>query len=382
MRALPGALIAEVSVAELLRAQIARFGPLPVSSFVEAALYGPRGFYASGSGAGRSGKDFITSPETGDLFGKCVANRLDAIWEMWGCPDPFFVVEGGAGRGRLAQSILRAAPRCVAALRYVMVERSDALRSLAATALSVDLPEMVLATRGEELVAPVPGPQITALATLPMGLPNAVVICNELVDNLVFDIEVRAGNDWIPVRVGADGVAFIEVVDSVLSPGVVDRGAEQVHPERRPVLKGWSEWIREVSRIAPNLSLLLFDYGGTEAEIVERSPDWLRTYHGQRKGRSYLCEPGSQDITIDVPFDVLERDLVGVGMREVRWVRQGDWLHAHGIEEIVSEAQAAIPARLDPGDLEQLRLRSVPTEAAALKDPAGLGGFYCLEAHR
>ena len=46
---------------------------------MEGALYGDGGFFASGHGAGRDGRDFVTSPETGSLFGLCVARALDTL---------------------------------------------------------------------------------------------------------------------------------------------------------------------------------------------------------------------------------------------------------------------------------------------------------------
>src|SRR4051812_20897740 len=108
---------------------IHREGPVTFDRFMEAALYGDGGFFAEGRGAGRAGRDFVTSPEVGPLFGACVARALDRLWRVLDQPDPFFVVEAGAGNGRLAREVLRAAPACLAALRYVLVERSAPLRA-------------------------------------------------------------------------------------------------------------------------------------------------------------------------------------------------------------------------------------------------------------
>ena len=57
--------------------------------------------------AGRRG-DFLTSPEVGPLFGAVLARALDAWWDELGRPDPFMVVEAGAGPGTLARSVLLA----------------------------------------------------------------------------------------------------------------------------------------------------------------------------------------------------------------------------------------------------------------------------------
>src|SRR5256885_14580399 len=67
---------------------------------MEAALYDPAGgFFARAGGAGRAGSDFITSVEVGSLFGALVARAVDGWWDGLGRPDPFLVVDAGAGRG-------------------------------------------------------------------------------------------------------------------------------------------------------------------------------------------------------------------------------------------------------------------------------------------
>ena len=54
---------------------------------MESALYGAdTGFFSSRRGAGRAGRDFVTSPTTGSLFGACVAQGLDQWWDARGRP--------------------------------------------------------------------------------------------------------------------------------------------------------------------------------------------------------------------------------------------------------------------------------------------------------
>jgi SAM-dependent MidA family methyltransferase len=78
-------------------------GLRPLSAVLEAALYDPAtGFYETGGRAGRRG-DFLTSPEVGPLFGAVVARALDRWWDGLGRPDPFVVVDAGAGPGTLAR---------------------------------------------------------------------------------------------------------------------------------------------------------------------------------------------------------------------------------------------------------------------------------------
>ena len=392
---------------------------------MECALYGPGGFYEVGRGAGRGGRDFITSPEVGELFGRIVGRRIDEIWDSWECPDPFFVVEAGAGRGRLAQSILNSKPRCADALRYVLVERSSEQRAQMNDRLVLDPPESVLAHDGEDLVSPGPGPRAIALDTLPRGLPNAVVLANELVDNLVFDVEEEVAGEWYEILIGTDGDRFVEVhtgpavapcasasasasTDGAPSASTAERlstGTDDApsantddapsantddapsantddQAPRRPVLVGWKRWMVDMQAVAPTLSLLLFDYGGTMSEIVDRSPNWLRTYTAQHEGGAYFERPGSQDVTTDVPFDLLAHDLEQSRFTQVSFASQTTWLADQGIDQDVKTANEQIPEHLDPGDIGQLRARSVVNEAAALTDPTGLGAFRVLEAVR
>src|SRR5438876_9099638 len=92
--------------------RIRREGPIPFDAFVDVALYGDDGFFSRARGAGRAGRDFVTSPEVGPLFGALVARGLDRWWDQLDRPDPYLVVEAGAGRGRLARDVLAAAPVC------------------------------------------------------------------------------------------------------------------------------------------------------------------------------------------------------------------------------------------------------------------------------
>src|SRR5829696_5766411 len=118
--------------ADDVRAAIERAGgAVPFSTFVELALYGPHGFYTDPVGSGNAGRrgDFLTAAEVGPLFGAVIARFLDAEWERIGRPDPFTVVDAGAGPGTLARSVLAARPACGAALRYVAVEVSAVQRA-------------------------------------------------------------------------------------------------------------------------------------------------------------------------------------------------------------------------------------------------------------
>jgi SAM-dependent MidA family methyltransferase len=360
------------TAAERLARLIHREGPVTFDRFMEEALYGEGGFFASGRGAGRSGRDFVTSPETGPLFGVGVARALDRLWRALEEPDPFLVVEAGAGTGRLAREVLRAEPDCRRALRYVLVERSATLRTAQRERLAMEPVDEALGPfvrRDDEekaVPAPAAGPVCTALEEMPaVAASGAVVLANELLDNLPFGVAEWDGERWLEVRVGAAAAGGFE---EVLVPLEVDLEPAPATGTRVPIPRGMQEWWRECEGVVREGFVLLLDYMTTVAEIAGRP--WLRTYREHGRGTAPLEDPGEQDITADV---VLEQLDAASPFPRLRTDSQADWLRALGIDELVEAGRRAWEAGAAEGGLDALAGRSRAAEAAALVDPSGLG---------
>ena len=339
---------------------VARHGPQP---FDVVAQLGLDAFFASGGRAGRGG-DFVTSPELGGLFGACLANALDGWWRALDEPDPFVVVEGGAGVGALARSVIAAAPACAPALRWVLVERSAPLRAQAASAMVLEPPTQLLGGPGGR------GPVVGALDELPSGPFVGVVLANELLDDLPPVVAERTTEGWREVRVdGRDGR-----LEEVLVPSAdVAHAAERWAPEapvgaRVPLARAAARWVQQARGALEAGRVVCVDYGArTTAELAERG-GWLRTYRAHGRGSGWLDDLGLQDITYDVPADQLRPDEVAT---------QAEALRSWGIEPLVAEARAAWHAR-SAMDLAALKARSRVQEADALLDPEGLGAFLVM----
>ena len=357
---------------------------------MEAALYDPDGgFFARARGAGRAGGDFLTSVEVGSLFGALVARAADAWWDQLGQPDPFLVVDAGAGRGQLARDVLRAEPRCAAALRYVLVERSDGLRAIQAEHLPLEPAELVLgpADPPEPDEEPVAirgsGPMLTALEELPAGPAIGVVFANELADNLPFRIVERTAEGWNEIRVAvAEATSSAPAFSEIAFPAeeglatLADRlveGHDVSVGARLPVPTALSEWFRSAAGLLRRGVIAIIDYAAPIEELGSRGQaGWLRTYQGQRRGGSPLDIPGCQDITADVPVEAIRRAAAAAGLSVLSETTQAEWLRSLGLEEMVEEARAAWHGR-SVNDLAALAARSRVHEADALLDPAGLG---------
>ncbi|MFN3219650.1 MAG: SAM-dependent methyltransferase [Acidimicrobiales bacterium] len=341
----------------VIAAEIEASGPIPFGRYVDLALYHPTlGFYADG-GAGRR-RDFITSAEVGPLFGAVVARSLDAAWDDLGRPDDFSVVEAGAGSGRLARSVLAAAPRCAPAMRYVTVEVSDAQRA--------GHPDGV-----------------DARAEMPEPGGIGVVLANELCDNLAFDLYERDGGLWWEIRVDdQDGaLAEIRVEPSALPDWLA--ALDPLEPEaavasletplRVPDQYGARRWLERALHQHDRGRVVVLDYA-VDAYPVPEDRGWLRTYRGHDVGGDPLDRPGTQDITVDVAVD----QLASVRPPD-RSMSQADWLAAHGIEGLVEEGRRIWRENAAAPNVAALTARSRIGEAEALCDPAGLGAFRVLE---
>src|SRR5215216_2621303 len=350
------------ALAERIAERIRREGPIPFDRFVDAALYDEEGgFYARGGGA----------------------------WRELSRPDPFVIVDAGAGRGRLASDVLRAEPECSSALRYVLVERSAALRVAQRQLLTLEPADRAFgpAVRDEPDEAPRPvagiGPIVTALPELP-ALPVAagVVLANELLDNLPFRVVERSSGGWTDVRIGLADGGFVEVAvpappdiaaaaDDVVAGATIPAGA------RLPVPTATVDWLAGCGHVLRRGFLVVIDYADGAASLAARRQDeWLRTYRSHQRGETPLAAPGAQDITSTVPAEHLVAHAARAGFRLVEHTSQAAWLAALGIDELVDDARGLWRERAAVGDLEALAARSRVTEAAALTDPSGLGAHH------
>ena len=97
----------------------------------ERALYEPElGYYRQLADRPTDAGDFLTAPETHAIFGWTIARRIEQMWGDLGEPNPFGLVEYGAGSGTLAIAILEGlrrhgSSRLLEAIRYEPIEANQ-----------------------------------------------------------------------------------------------------------------------------------------------------------------------------------------------------------------------------------------------------------------
>jgi len=284
----------------LLRAEIARRGPIPFRDFMERALYHPEhGYYSSGRAAIGRGGDFFTNVSVGPLFGRLLAVQFEEMRQHLGGPEDFTIVEQGAHDGAFAFDVLS---HLRGSLRYVIVEPSARARAAQQTRLGVFA----------ESVSWVP-----SLAELPPF--TGVHFSNELIDAFPVHLVTWTGAEWFERHVAVAGDAFV-FTDAPLSSAALRERLARL-PAVPPgyvteVNLAAPEWL---DQLAPKLQrgwLLAIDYGYPRDEFYrpDRLDGTLSAYADHQRERNPLARPGEIDLTAHVDFTTLAEHAISLGL--------------------------------------------------------------------
>jgi SAM-dependent MidA family methyltransferase len=356
-------------IAAILR-EIRERGPMPFARFMELALYDPQhGYYTTRARIFGRGGDYYTSTDLHPAFGALLARQAEDIWRALGRPAAFTIAEMGAGRGFLCRDLLEHLREhfadCFSATRYIIDERSPALRAAQMELLSdAGLQSRVAWSQLEDM----PEPGIEGL-----------FLSNELVDALPVRRARMTGNGLQEqfvdqsggeLRLGWDApadralVEYFAGMNIALQPGQI---AEAGLAAR--------DWMRAVAARMRRGFVITIDYGHPADKLYSpaRPAGTLACFHEHQASENPLARIGEQDMTAHVNFTALARAGETHGLHTAGFTRQMYFLGSLGIDEFAARAMRS----REPGELlkSNMAFRN-------LIDPAGLGGFGVLVQHR
>ncbi len=241
-----------------------------------ARRMGPLHYAALDATVGSSPVDFGTTALAG-----WITDTIDEWWQTAGKPDPYTVVEVGAGDGSRARQVLESGPECLGALRYVLVD--EGFRDAQARLLPIESPAFLFPggpddtgdddpEEGDGVAASIGiGPIVTSLVEMPVIRGYGAVIAIGSVGRLGSDrVEWREGR-WWEIRVSAlpdvDGLVEMPVplVDAALegARGLMRRAAGPSEPAASParfaVLGEAAGWLSGSLRVAEAGMLAVVD---------------------------------------------------------------------------------------------------------------------------
>jgi len=357
------------------------------ADFMALALYEPEyGYYATNrvniGGAG----DFYTAPHLGSDFGELLAEQFAEMWRLLDFPNPFTLVEMGAGQGLLVRDVLRYLHRhhdaCFEAVEYVIVEGSPALRQ----------------EQQQRMAKLVQNFGRLHWRTWDEIAPNSIVGCffsNELIDALpVHRVMWKDGvlqelyvtlEDAVDAKPDAAGKRFVEAIAPLSTPALqqyferigIDFAAGN-YPAgyTTEVNLAALDWMKTVAQRLQRGYVLTIDYGypAQRYYMPTRRSGTLQCYFQHRHHDDPFINIGLQDITAHADFTALERQGETCGLQTLGYTQQGLFLMALGMGDRIAAVSTLTPD-------ESLTITDILARREALHtliDPSGMGNFGVL----
>ncbi len=346
---------------ELIRAEIARGGgAISYARFMELALYAPElGYYSAGKHKFGAAGDFVTAPELGPVFARCLARQCGQILATLANGD---ILEVGAGSGALALQLLLELER----LRqlpehYLILEISSTLRARQ---------QALFAGQAAHLLE-----RVQWLDRLPSAGFRGMVLGNELLDAMPVE----------RFRVGAQGVVQMQVGwgdngfvwrEAPANAALCTRVAGLDLPEGYVSEIGLAAegWVRSVADILEQGVLLLVDYGFPRREFYhpQRATGTLMCHYRHRAHTDPLTHVGLQDITAHVDFTAIAEAGTDSRLGLLGYSSQAQFLLGCGLDELAMQSDQS-DARAYLQFTNEVKKLTLPHEMGELFKVIALG---------
>ena len=341
------------------------------AEYMALALYHQQyGYYNSGTVTIGAKGDFFTSSSLGKDFGELLAIQFKQMWANLGCPDPFYLVEMGAGNGELAQDILLYLQAGEAdftkALRYIIIEESTALTKIQQKRLA----DHSLTQLSWQNWSDISSQSITGC-----------FFANELVDAFPVHRITKSQNRLQEVYLCLEQNRLSETIDSLSTARLAEYlDLVDIDLLESPYPQGYYteinlqalDWLKTVAAKLKRGYVLTVDYGYTADKYYRpaRSQGTLQCYYQHRGHNNPYANLGHQDITAHVDFTALQRQGELCNLKTLGFTQQGLFLMALGLGDRLND--------LSSGKYDVTQIFKRRDALHQLIDPTGLGGFGVL----
>jgi len=330
---------------------------------MDLALYHPQyGYYSSGQVAIGARGDFFTSSSLGADFGQLWAEQFLEIAEILGFPQPFYLVEVGAGLGYFANDVLnylqQKSPTLYNSLAYIVIENCQ-----------------ILAEKQKSFLEN--HHHVIAWKTWQEIEDNSLTGCifsNELIDafpvhQVVFCQgklkEIYLNNQLQEVIAPLSTNKILEYFKLIS----INISSENYRTE---VNLAALDWLENVANKLKKGYVITVDYGYSAEKYYhpQRYQGTLQCYWQHQRHNDPYRYLGYQDITTHVNFTALEKQGLQVGLETLGFTKQGMALMALGLGDKLAE--------LSTGKYDLPKILQRRDALHQLIDPAGLGNFGVL----
>ena len=341
-------------LSSIIQSKIALNGPIPFSEYMETALYEPGlGYYSAGLQKFGAGGDFVTAPQLGNVFARCLANQIEQVGDALGT---YEIIEAGAGSGILAADLLRELEKGHPPARYRILERSAHLRQVQKETLSQAVPLWM--------------DRISWLDEPPESDWQGVFLANEVLDALTVErfclqddgisqLKVSSspdGFDWHKAPCPQNMLAQVQTLLSTLDQQPSSGFCSELNTSL-------GAWLQAVSASMRKGAALFIDYGFTRRDyyLPQRYNGTLICHYQHRAHSDPFSWPGLTDISASVDFTALAEAADLCGLEVNGYTTQAMFLLGCGLDKILPEfEQLSERERLKMNN--QVRRLTLPTE--------------------
>jgi SAM-dependent MidA family methyltransferase len=292
------------------------------------ALYQPGlGYYSSGTHKFGKQGDFVTSPELGDLFAKCLAQQFKQILSELSTP---VIMELGAGTGQFCYDCLLEleALNCLPEKYYILEVSAD------------------LQQRQHQKINSLPEHLSQKVIWIQQPLNdefNGIIFANEVIDALAVEVFKVEDQKFKQLHIGYDvgfnkqWRLFSKDLEAELHKKNLDL-AEGYESEFIPYL---SEWLQTISSGLTKGVVVFVDYGYERSSYYhpQRNQGTLVCHFQHQANFDYFKNIGIQDITAFVDFTAVAEAADDCGLSVEGYTTQAHFLMSLEIHNKLGDSQ-------------------------------------------